>query len=102
MRTARAKGLPLRTVYTRHALRAAITPIVTIAGLDIGAALGGTFITETIFGLQGLGKATVDAVQFLNLPLVMATVLIAAVFIVTANLIVDVLYAVIDPRVRLS
>jgi peptide/nickel transport system permease protein len=102
VRTARAKGLPLRKVYTRHALRAAITPIVTIAGLDIGASLGGTFITETIFGLQGLGKATVEAVQFLNLPLVMATVLLAAVFIVIANIIVDVLYAFIDPRVRLS
>lgn len=102
VRTARAKGLPLRTVYTRHALRAAITPIVTIAGLDIGTALGGTFITETIFGLQGLGKATVEAVQFLNLPVVLATVLLAAMFIVIANIIVDVLYAFIDPRVRLS
>lgn len=102
VRTARAKGLPLGKVYTRHALRAAITPIVTIAGLDIGTALGGTFITETIFGLQGLGRATVDAVQFLNLPVVLATVLLAAMFIVTTNIIVDVLYAVIDPRVRLS
>ncbi|GIF77564.1 ABC transporter permease [Asanoa siamensis] len=102
VRTARAKGLPLRRVYTKHALRAAITPIVTIAGLDIGASLGGTFITETIFGLRGLGKETVEAVQFLNLPIVVATVLLAAVFIVVANLIVDVLYAVIDPRVRLS
>jgi len=102
VRTARAKGLPLRRVYTKHALRAAITPIVTIAGLDIGASLGGTFITETIFGLRGLGKETVDAVGFLNLPIVVATVLLAAIFIVVANLIVDVLYAVIDPRVRLS
>ncbi|QGN48720.1 ABC transporter permease [Micromonospora sp. WMMD558] len=102
VRTARAKGLPLRRVHTRHALRAAITPIVTIAGLDIGTALGGTFITETIFGLQGLGKATVEAVQYLNLPVVMATVLLAAIFIVIANIVVDVLYAVIDPRVRLS
>lgn len=102
VRTARAKGLPRRQVHTRHALRAAITPIVTIAGLDIGTALGGTFITETIFGLQGLGKATVEAVQFLNLPVVMATVLLAAVFIVAANIVVDLLYAVIDPRVRLN
>ena len=102
VRTARSKGLPLRKVYTKHALRAAITPIVTIAGLDIGASLGGTFITETIFGLRGLGKETVEAVNFLNLPIVVATVLLAAVFIVVANLIVDLLYAVIDPRVRLS
>ena len=75
---------------------------MTIAGLDIGASLGGTFITETIFGLRGLGKETVKAVDFLNLPIVMATVLLAAVFIVVANFIVDMLYAVIDPRVRLS
>jgi peptide/nickel transport system permease protein len=102
VRTARAKGLPKRIVYLRHALRAAITPIVTIAGLDLGSYLGGTFITETIFGLQGLGKATVSAVQDLNLPLVLATVLLAAVFIVIMNIIVDVAYAFIDPRVRLS
>ncbi|WBB81061.1 ABC transporter permease [Micromonospora sp. WMMD882] len=102
VRTARAKGLSRRQVHLRHALRAAVTPLVTIAGLDIGVALGGTFITETIFGLQGLGKATVEAVQFLNLPVVMATVLLAAVFIVAANIVVDLLYAVIDPRVRLS
>jgi peptide/nickel transport system permease protein len=102
VRTARAKGLPLSRVYTKHALRAAITPIVTIAGLDVGASLGGTFITETIFGFRGLGRETVDAVGFLNLPIVVATVLLAAVFIIVANLIVDVLYAFIDPRVRLS
>jgi peptide/nickel transport system permease protein len=102
VRTARAKGLVKRKVYTRHALRAAITPIVTIAGLDIGAALGGTVITESIFGLQGLGRISVQAVEDLNLPIVMATVLLAATFIVVANIIVDLLYAVVDPRVRLS
>jgi peptide/nickel transport system permease protein len=102
VRTARAKGLVKRKVYTRHALRAAITPIITIAGLDIGAALGGTVITESIFGLQGLGKTAVQAVEDLNLPIVLATVLLAATFIVVANIIVDLLYAVVDPRVRLS
>ncbi len=102
VRTARAKGLPKRKVYFRHALRAAITPIVTIAGLDIGANLGGTVITESIFGLQGLGRSSVQAVEDLNLPIVLATVLLAALFIVVANIIVDVLYAVIDPRVRLG
>jgi peptide/nickel transport system permease protein len=102
VRTARAKGLPKRTVYTRHALRAAITPIVTIAGLDLGANLGGTVITETIFGLQGLGRETVNAVNDLNLPIVLATVLLAAAFIVICNIVVDVLYAFIDPRVRLG
>ena len=102
VRTARAKGLPKRTVYLRHALRAAITPLVTIAGLDIGASLGGTVITESIFGLQGLGRVSVQAVNDLNLPIVLATVLLSAVFIVAANIIVDVLYAVVDPRVRLG
>jgi peptide/nickel transport system permease protein len=102
VRTARAKGLPKRTVYTRHALRAAITPIVTIAGLDLGTYLGGTVITETIFGLNGLGKASLNAAINLDMPVVMATVLLAAVFIVVSNVVVDYLYAVIDPRVRLS
>ncbi len=102
IRTARAKGLTKGRVYGRHALRAAITPIVTIAGLDLGVYLGGTFITETVFSLNGLGKTAVDAVTFLNLPIVMATVLLAAVFIIVMNIIVDVLYSVIDPRVRLS
>lgn len=101
IRTARAKGLPKSTVYGRHALRAAVTPLVTIAGLDVGGALGGTVITETTFGLQGLGRTAVDAVRGGDLPTIMATVLVAAVFVVVANLVVDVLYAVIDPRVRL-
>lgn len=102
VRTARAKGLPKAKVYARHALRAAITPIITILGLDIGTNLGGTFITETVFSLNGLGKEAVNAVNDLNLPIVMATVLIAALFIVLMNILVDVLYSVIDPRVRLS
>ncbi|HEX6498434.1 MAG TPA: ABC transporter permease [Micromonosporaceae bacterium] len=101
VRTARAKGLPKRTVYGRHALRAAITPLVTIAGLDIGGALGGTVITETTFGLRGLGRTAIDAVREGDMPTIMATVLISATFIVVANVLVDVLYALIDPRVRL-
>ena len=102
VRTARAKGLRQTQVYGRHALRAAITPMVTIAGLDVGAALGGTVITETTFGLQGLGRTAVDAVRAGDLPTIMATVLVAAAFIVVANIVVDLLYAVIDPRVRLT
>ncbi|MEV0391518.1 ABC transporter permease [Polymorphospora rubra] len=102
VRTARAKGLPKGRVHVRHALRAAITPIVTIAGLDLGAYLGGTVITETIFGFTGLGKASLNAAINLDMPVVMATVLLAAVFIVVANVVVDALYAVIDPRVRLA
>jgi peptide/nickel transport system permease protein len=101
VRTARAKGLPRSQVYGRHALRAAIAPLVTIAGIDVGAALGGTVITETTFGLQGLGRTAVDAVHSGDLPTIMATVLVAAFFIVVANIVVDVLYTVIDPRVRL-
>jgi peptide/nickel transport system permease protein len=101
VRTARAKGLSKRRVYGRHALRAAITPVVTIAGLDVGSALGGTIITETTFGITGLGRTAVYAVRQGDLPTVMATVLISAVFIVAANIVVDLLYAIIDPRVRL-
>jgi peptide/nickel transport system permease protein len=102
VRTARAKGLPKTRVYGRHALRAALTPIVTIAGLDVGGALGGTVITETTFGIQGLGRTAVYAVRQGDLPTIMATVLISAVFIVVANIVVDFLYAVVDPRVRLQ
>jgi peptide/nickel transport system permease protein len=101
IRTARAQGQPKSKVYGRHALRAAITPIVTIAGLDVGGALGGTVITETTFGIQGLGRTAVDAVRSGDLPTIMATVLISAAFIVVANIVVDLLYAAIDPRVRL-
>lgn len=101
VRTARAKGLKKRVV-NRHALRAAITPAVTVSGLGLGGLLGGAVITETVFGLPGLGQESILAVRNLNFPVVMATVLIAAVFIVVANIVVDVLYAFLDPRVRLS
>ncbi|GAB3335967.1 ABC transporter permease [Micromonospora halotolerans] len=102
VRTARAKGVAKRKVYGRHALRAAITPIVTIAGLDVGAALGGTVITETTFGIHGLGRTAVEAVRQGDLPTIMATVLVSALFVVVANIVVDLLYAFIDPRVRLG
>jgi peptide/nickel transport system permease protein len=102
VRTARSKGATRRTVNYRHALRAAITPIVTIFGIDLGANLGGVVITETTFNMQGVGRIAVNAISALNLPVVMATVLIAATFIVVSNVVVDMLYAVIDPRVRLS
>jgi peptide/nickel transport system permease protein len=102
VRTARAKGASARVVNFRHALRAAITPIVTIAGLDFGTQLGGVVITESTFNLLGVGKISVNAIGDLNLPIVMATVLIAATFVVVANVGVDMLYAVIDPRVKLS
>lgn len=101
LRTARAKGLNERTVVMKHTLRAALTPIVTVAGLDLGILLAGAAITETVFNFQGLGRAVVSSVQVFDLPLIVALVLVAAFFIVLANLVVDVLYGVIDPRVRL-
>lgn len=102
IRTARAKGLPERTVIRKHAFRAGLTPIVTAAGLDLGLLLGGAIITEVVFSLPGLGRLAVGAVVDADLPIIIGTVLLAAAFIVVANIVVDVLYAVIDPRVRLS
>jgi len=102
VRTARAKGLAERTIVTRHALRAAIVPVVTIFGLDFAYLLAGTIFTEKIFGIQGLGMAGLDAVQRSDLPMISATVMIGAAMIIIANIVVDVLYSVIDPRVRLS
>ena len=102
VRTARAKGLAERTVTRRHALRAAVVPVVTIFGLDFAYLLAGTVFTEKIFGIQGIGLAGLDAVQRTDLPMISATVLLGAVFIIVANIVVDILYSVIDPRVRLS
>jgi peptide/nickel transport system permease protein len=102
LRTARAKGLNERTVIFKHTLRAALTPIVTVAGLDLGGLFAGAAITETVFNFQGLGRAVVQSVSVFDLPVIVALVLVAAFFIVMANLIVDVLYGVIDPRVRLA
>jgi peptide/nickel transport system permease protein len=100
IRTARAKGLPERTVIVRHGLRAALTPIITIFGMDLGALLGGAIITEATFSLHGLGLFTILAVQNQDLPEILGVTMLAAFFIVIANLVVDILYAVVDPRVR--
>lgn len=102
IRTARAKGLSERRVIVRHGLRGALTPILTIFGLDVGLLLGGAVLTESTFSLPGLGKYAVDAIGNNDLPKVMGVVLVAAFFIVISNLIVDLLYAVVDPRVRLG
>jgi peptide/nickel transport system permease protein len=102
IRTARAKGLPERRVVLRHGIRAAITPIVTAAGLDIGVLLGGAILTETVFNIPGIGRLAYDSILNGDLPMIQGTVLLGAFFIVMANLIVDVLYAFIDPRVRYS
>jgi peptide/nickel transport system permease protein len=101
IRTARAKGLRERDVVLRHGLRASLTPILTIFGLDLGLLLGGAFLTESTFSLPGIGKFAVDAVSAKDLPEILGVTLVGAFFVVLANLIVDVLYAVADPRVRL-
>lgn len=101
IRTARAKGLPERTVILKHGLRAALTPVLTIFGLDLGLLLGGAVITEYTYSLHGLGLFTIEAINNSDLPEIMGVVLLAAFFIVIANLIVDILYAAIDPRVRI-
>jgi len=100
IRTARAKGLSERRVILRHGVRSAITPVVTILGLDIGILLGGAILTETVFNIPGIGRLAYDAILRGDLPIVQGTVLFGAFFIIIMNLIVDILYAFLDPRVR--
>jgi len=102
IRTARAKGLPERTVVVKHALRAGLTPIVTAAGLDLAYLLGGAIITENIFSLPGLGSLAIGSVIASDLPLITGITLVTATVIIFANLVVDLLYAVVDPRVRVG
>ena len=101
VRTARAKGIGEQRVITRHALRAAMTPVVTQFGIDVGALLGGVIVTETVFSLPGLGKTAIDAINQQDLPVIIGIVLFASAAVVVANILVDILYAVLDPRVRL-
>jgi peptide/nickel transport system permease protein len=101
IRTARSKGMKENRVITRHALRAALTPVVTLAGLDIGTALGGVIIVEVLFGIPGLGWTVIQAINQQDRPIILGITILAATFVVIANLIVDILYAVLDPRVRL-
>ena len=100
IRTARAKGLSERRVVLRHGVRSAITPVVTAAGLDIGILLGGAILVETVFNIPGIGRLAYDSIQNSDLPMIQGTVLLGAFFIIFLNLVVDVLYAFIDPRVR--
>ena len=101
IRTARAKGLSERRVLTHHALRSSLIGVVTMFGPDFGALVGGgALLTEVVFALPGVGKLTYDALQTLDLPLIMATVMYASFFVVAANALVDAAYAFIDPRVR--
>lgn len=102
IRTAKSKGLPKRTVVYKHALRAAMVPIVTIFGLDLGTLLAGTIFTEKIFQIHGIGWWGVTAVGVKDLNVVAATTLFGAVIIIVSNILVDVVYAMLDPRVRLS
>jgi peptide/nickel transport system permease protein len=102
IRTARAKGLSERRVLFRHAVRAALTPVVSQLGVDIGQLLGGAVVVETVFGLGGLGQVSVQAIETDNLPVIIGFVVFAAVFVVLANIVVDMVYALLDPRVRIS
>ena len=101
IRTARAKGMSERRVVMVHALRSALTPVVTLAGLDIGVSLGGVIITESVFGVTGLGWTIVQSINQQDLPVIMGIAILASAFVVFTNLVVDILYAVLDPRVRL-
>lgn len=100
VRTARAKGLSERRVVLRHGVRSALTPVVTVLGLDIGILLGGAILTETVFNIPGIGRTAYNAIVGGDLPVIQGTVLMGAFFIIFMNLLVDVLYAYLDPRVR--
>jgi len=101
IRTARAKGVKERTVLFKHTMRAVFAPIITLAGLDFAGLIGGAIITETIFNLPGLGRLTLRSVFEFDLPVVLATTILAASVVIVMNLIIDMLYAVLDPRVRI-
>jgi ABC-type dipeptide/oligopeptide/nickel transport system permease component len=98
--TARAKGLGEQIVLLRHALRNALIPVITVAGLQFGFLLGGTVVTETVFARQGLGRVAVDAIIYKDLPVVQGIVLLVAVIYMLVNLLVDITYAFLDPRIR--
>ena len=102
VRTARSKGISETRVVYRHALRAAISPVVTILGLDMAALLSGTLITEQIFGVDGVGRLAIQSVFNDDLPIIMGTVMIGCFLVVTMNLLVDIAYSFVDPRVRLT
>jgi peptide/nickel transport system permease protein len=100
IRTARAKGLPERRVVMKHGVRSAVTPIVTILGIDVGVLLGGAVLTESVFNIPGIGRLSYDAINRGDLPTIQGTVLFAAFFVIIMNLIVDIAYSFLDPRVR--
>jgi peptide/nickel transport system permease protein len=102
IRTARAKGLKQRVVILRHALRNALLPIVTVVGLSLGGLLGGAVLTETVFNLSGVGRILYEAITARDYGIVQAFTVVIAVFFVVINLLVDISYAYLDPRIRLS
>ncbi len=102
IRTARAKGVGEQKVFFKHTLRAVLAPLITMASLDFAGLIGGAIITETIFNLPGLGRLTLRSVYEFDLSVVLATTILAATVVIVMNLIVDMLYAVLDPRVRLT
>jgi peptide/nickel transport system permease protein len=102
VRTARAKGLPEKTVILQHALRAALLPVVTVIGLQLGSLLAGAVITETVFGWDGVGRLLVESIEKRDYPVTQACVLVIALAYVMVNLLTDLLYARLDPRIRLA
>jgi peptide/nickel transport system permease protein len=102
IRTARAKGLTERRITFRHVLRSSLTPVVSQFGIDLGGLMGGAIVTEVVFGLPGLGREAVQAITTQDLPIIMGIVIISAVLVVAANFVVDLCYALLDPRVRLA
>ena len=102
VRTARAKGAPETRVLRAHVVRNALLPVVTILGMDIGLALGGAIFTETVYGLPGLGKLAIGAIDTFDLPTTQGVVVFATTCIIIFNLVVDTLYAWVDPRIRLT
>ncbi|ONI63874.1 ABC transporter permease [Leifsonia sp. ALI-44-B] len=102
MRTARAKGLPTGLILRRHALRPSLTPVVTLFGMDFAGLLGGALITETVFGLNGVGKLAADSISKNDQPVILGVTLLAAAFVVVGNVVVDLAYTALDPRVRIK
>jgi len=102
IRTAKAKGLRDNTVVYKHALRSALVPVITIFGIEFGTLLAGTIFTERIFNIDGIGLWALQAVNQRDLPVVAATAIFGAAVLIVSNIVVDVIYSVLDPRVRLS
>ena len=100
IRTARSKGVPYKKIITRHALRNALIPTITVAGLQIGTLLGGSVLTETVFGLPGIGRLMIQSIQGRDIPMVLGCIIVFTVAFSIVNLIVDIIYAFVDPRIK--